>query len=174
MLTFLGLQLGTVFQGGTLLAVIGAVIIWWIRGAPDRQRADNEADQIKINEAELIRTDYAKQIRDFRLEVHGYRNDLQDITFRLSQSEAQSKRRGDKITMMAFVLKLVMAELRRLDPDNQVMGQAESLLGQIMDEGDPSKSDALNTAEHAVADAKQTVRTTTATRDEVRAAEAKP
>ena len=102
------------------------------------------------------------------MEVHGYRNDLQDITFRLAQSEAQSKRRGDKITMMVFVLRLVMAELRRIEPNNHVMGQAELLLGQIMDDSDPNKSDALNTAEHAVADAKQTVRSATAACDEVK------
>ncbi len=44
MLELFGFQLGTVFQGGTLLVVIGGMCIWWIRGAPDRAHRRNEGD----------------------------------------------------------------------------------------------------------------------------------
>lgn len=160
MLTLLSGPVTNILQGGKLVALIAGIAMAvgaWMKQRPASQHAENEAMQISSKEAELIRTDYAQQIRDFRLEVHDYRNELHAVVLRLSTSEAQSKRRGDKLTMMAFVLRLVMTELRRLDPGNQIIDQAEALLGQILAEDDPAKSQTLNAAEHAVKAAETTV-----------------
>lgn len=143
----MGVPLGTVFQGGTLLAILGAGLMWWIKGMPDRRRAMNEAEQIAVNEAELIRTDYAKQIAAFRTEVHGYKNELQAIYGQLALSESARRRRDDRIASMMFVLRLLMSELRRLDADSVVLQQAESMLKQMEDEDQRyAKRDALTAA----------------------------
>ena len=51
---------------GTVVTVFSTTIGIWFKHGPDWRRAGNEFEQIKINEAELIRSDYAKQIPDFR------------------------------------------------------------------------------------------------------------
>jgi hypothetical protein len=65
---------GTAAGWATFAAIIGAAFTAlgiWFKHGPDRRRAQNELAQIETYEAELIRTDYAKQIKDFRMEVHG-------------------------------------------------------------------------------------------------------
>lgn len=134
MLSSIGLLPGTVPQWGaflSLLAILMGAVTVYIRGIPERLRARNEADKIKIDAAEKIRTDYANQIRDFRAEVHGYRNDLHVITARLATSEATSRHRADKLRMMAFIVRLVLEELRSINPNNKVIGQAEDLLDEL-------------------------------------------
>ncbi len=162
---------GTVPQWATfaaLLTIIMGAVTVYIRGIPARMLARNDGDKIKIDEAEKIRTDYSEQIKEFRLEVHGYRNELHVVSARLATSEATSMRRGDKLSMMAFVVRLVLDELRRLNPHNQVIEQAETLLDQLERPDPPlsGKSPALGAAEHTVDAAKEAVR-------EVRATEAK-
>ncbi len=134
MLSWIGLPPGTIPQWGAFLSLLGILmgaVTVYIRGIPERLRARNEADKIKIDAAEKIRTDYAAQIREFRAEVHGYRNDLQVITARLATSEATSRHRADKLRMMAFIVRLVLEELRSINPKNRVIGQAEDLLDEL-------------------------------------------
>ncbi len=169
------MALGTLPQWGaflSLLAILMGGVTVYIRGIPDRLRVRNEARQIEIDEAELIRSDYAQQIVEFRKEVHGYRNELHAVALRqnstekaLTEAQRISRQRSDRINNMMFVLRLVMSELRRLDPSSVILKQAEAMLGS-MGEDDPLKSPTLNAAEHAVEAAETTVA-------EVKSAEAK-
>ncbi len=147
----------------SLLAILMGAVTVYIRGIPDRFRVKNEARQIEINEAELIRADYAKQIADFRTEVHGYRNDLQAVMGKQAETEKElerarsvSRQRSDRINNMMFIIRLLISELRRLDPTSIIVKQAEAMLLQ-MGEDDPHKSMTLNAAEHAVEAAENTV-----------------
>ncbi len=74
---------------------------------------------------------------------------------------------------MEIIIELLITELERLDPNSVIVRQAKLMLKR-MNVGDPNKSDALNTAEGAVKDAKQTLRSTQETCDEVKQSEAKP
>ncbi len=127
------------FGAGALVAailVLGTMGVRWITGMPDRTRAGNEREQLKINEAELIRTDYAAQIQEFRVEVHSYRNELAKLQIALSKTQNLSLRRGDRLNMVFFILRLVMGELRRLDPNSDVLAQAEALLSRVEHDSD--------------------------------------
>lgn len=167
MIELFGLQLGTVFQGGTLLTLLLLLGVWWVRGIPDRGRVKNEGKVIDNAEAEKIRTDYAAQIKDFRAEVHGYRNELAAIAARLTASESVSRQRSDRINNMMFIIRLLISELRRLDPTSIIVKQAEAMLQQMEPETSRT-NDALSVAEGAVADAEQTVVSATATVDEIK------
>lgn len=142
---------------GTAVTAFFTALGIWFKHAPDRRRAANELEQIKINEAELIRTDYTKQIKDFRLEVHGYRNDLAVIQLRLEKSESVSRQRSDRINNMMFIIRLLISELKRHGP-SIIVDQAEAMLRQMgeTDEG-ANKSPALSAAEHAEQAASLTV-----------------
>jgi hypothetical protein len=138
MITFLGAQMGTVFQGGTLLAVLGLALVWWIRGAPERARAKNEARKIEADEHTLIRTDYVQQIKDWRVEVHALRNELHALEGEQRKSSkdiaaATSLIRNyedDRRTML-FLIRLLISELERLDPNSIIVRQAKETLEQM-------------------------------------------
>ena len=142
---------------GTAITAFFTALGIWFKHGPDRKRAANEAQLIEINEAEMIRTDYAKQIRDFRMEVHGYRNDVHVLQARLEKSESVSRQRSDRITNMMFIIRLLISELKRHGP-SIIVDQAEAMLRQMgeMDDG-INKSPALNAAEHAAQAAEVTV-----------------
>lgn len=175
MLTLFGFPLGTVFQGGTfavLLMILGTVAARYVQGMPDRQRAGNESKALNIGEMETILADYAEQIKTFRAEVHGYRNELQAVRGELLASDKISSQRSDRINNMVFIIELLISELERLDPSSVIVKQAKAML-RHMAGGDPKKSEALNVAETAVADAKQTVRSAENTVVEISVNEAK-
>lgn len=158
-----GVPFGTPFQGLTLAAVVvigvGLAIRAWIIGMPDRKRADNEAAVINNTEA-------ATRFKEFRVEVHGLRNELATVRAELHKATNQSARRGDKLNMLLFILRLVMDELASKEPGNKVLAQARSLLHRVDDEPPVSEqSSTLQAAENTVEQAQETVR-------EVKAAEA--
>ena len=159
MIEVLGIPLGTAFQGGTLFAIIVAAFTAlgiWIKHGPDRTRAKNEGDQIEVDAAEVIRTDYAQQVKEFRAEVHKYRNELHAVQGELNKSLRLSSQRNDRINNMMFIIRLLISELKRLDPDSIVVKQAEAMLIQ-MDRTDGGKSSALDAAEHTLDAAQATV-----------------
>jgi hypothetical protein len=161
MLTVFGIPLGTLSQFGTfvgVLAIVAGMVTVWIRGIPERRRVENEARAMDIDEAEKIRTDYAQQIRDFRKEVHGYRNDLQNMEARLSQSESTSRRRSDVIKDMMFIIRLLISELKRTEPQSIIVGQAEAMLAR-MDVPGVETGDPLSKAKETEACAHATVKT---------------
>ncbi len=153
---------GSAAQWATFVVIIIGGITAWFKYAPERRRAANEGDQIKINEAELIRTDYAKQIADFRREVHGYKNEVAKVTAALSLSESARRRRDDRIAQMMFVLRLLMSEVRRLDPKSVILDQAEAMLEQMAAE------DARHAPRDAMSQAQDTVKAAQATVEELK------
>jgi len=152
----------------------------WFKHGPDRLRAANEAianaaqaaitaKAAETSEMEKVLANYGAQIKDFRDEVHKYRNEIQAVRGELWASDRVSQQRGERISTMEIIIELLIAEL---DPNSFAVKQAKIMLHRLSG-GDPHKSEALNNAEHAVADAKQTVRSASAARDDVKDAEAK-
>jgi hypothetical protein len=161
MISLFGLPFGTLSQIGSFVALVGlfaGMVTVWIKGMPERSRVANEARQLDINEAESLRVDYAKQIREFRAEVHGYRNDLAKMETRLSQSERTSSRRSDVIKDMMFIIRLLISELKRIEPKSVIVGQAEAMVDR-MGLSEVDKTDPLAAAKATEACAHETVAT---------------
>lgn len=174
MLEGLGIAFSPVISAGNWLVILvltlGGIVTAVLKYGPDRRRAENEGQQIKINEAELIRADYAKQIADFRMEVHGYRNELQVMQGELRVSDKIAGERNDRIATMETIIELLISELERLDPNSVVVKQAK-LMMKRRDKNDPYKSDALNAAEGTMRDTEQANRSAKAACREVKDAE---
>ncbi len=170
------LQLGTIFQGATFFTVLAAGLIalrYWIQGHPERSRVKNERKTIDMGEMDKRLADYADQVKDFRKEVHGLRNELQTALAEQLTSDKLSDQRSNWINDMLFIIELLIAELDRLDPKSPTVKQAKMMLKRIKAQGtDPLKTEAMNTAETAVRDAKQTVRSAEHTVVEITADEA--
>ncbi len=172
MLEIGGFQLGTIFQG-IAIALITALGIW-IKYAPERGRVANERKTIDMAEMDKILADYAEQVKSFRSEVHGLRNELHTAVTELLASDKISDQRSNWINDMMFIIELLVAELDRIDPKSLIVKQAKGMLRRISEQGkDPKKSEALNIAETAVRDAHQTVRSAEHTVVEINADEAK-
>ncbi len=172
-----GLPLGTVPQWGafaSLLAILAGCVTVFIRGMPERGRVANERKTIDMAEMDKILADYAEQVKAFRIEVQGLRNDLHGAVAELLASDKISDQRSNWINDMMFIIELLIAELERLDPKSLIVKQAKGMLKRISDQGkDPKKSEALNIAETAVRDAHQTVRSTEHAVTEINVQEAK-
>lgn len=152
---------------GSLLGILGLALTAWVKGIPERLRVKNEREAQDTKAASEIRDEYALRYKETRLEVHALRNELQVVRTELSQSQAKSMRRGDKLNMVLFILRMVMDELSSKDQGNKVLAQAKTLLARVEDEPHgQGNSDALNAAENTVAAAQEAVH-------EVKAAEAK-
>ena len=165
--------LGTIPQWGTLFAILGGALIWWIKTAAERGRVTNERLALTTTAEANLRDEYAVQLRDFRDEVRKYRNELQAVQGELMVSDRLSSQRSGWNTDMMFIIELLVSELERLDPTSKAVKQAKAMLKRMAGEGnDPAKSDALNTAETAVVDAKQALRSTQHTVLEINADEA--
>ncbi len=167
MIELFGFPLGSAFQGGTFAVALVALGAWWIRGWPDRRRASNETISITAKIEEDLRVEAAERFREFREEVHALRNELAKARAELEQTAAKSLRRGDKLNMLLFILRMVMDELHAKDPTNKILAQARHLLDRVEDEPHRAGgSDVLNKAEDTVDAANATLR-------EVKATEAK-
>ena len=147
---------GTLPQWGTFAALIAAIlggITAYIKGSPDRTKANSDAKQAD-------NADYSAQIKGFREEVNGYRSEVQVLRERLTQSESASRLRADRITNMTFIIRLLISELLRLDPNSIIVQQAEFLLRQ-MDRNEPGSTAPAPTptenADRAVEKAQDTV-----------------
>ena len=174
---------GTAAQWGLLASFIVAACTTlgiWLKSRPDQTRADNEAKAQETDEQAVIRTYNIEQIKGWRREVHEVNERLHAVLLEQDRSnraitEATSVIRGyenDRRAMM-LLIKLMVADMRKKDPSNPLIAHSELVLSHLSDAHDPNKSDALNNAETAVADAKQTVLSATATFDEVKSAEGK-
>jgi len=150
-----GLHFEPIITAGsvTMIAMmIGAAVIWWIRGMPDRRRAEIEGAALNNAEAAL-------RFKEFRVEVHALRNELGVVRAELHTAQTQSARRGDKLNMVLFILRMVMDELASKEPGNKVLKQAKNLLSRVEDEPHAdSQSDALNAACETVEAAEEAVR----------------
>jgi hypothetical protein len=181
MLKLFGLDMGTPFQGGAFLALIGIFgisvpsllqggglvtlfvaimggVTMWIRGMADRGRVVNETKALDATQMEKVLADYAIQVQAFRGEVHELRNELQAVRGELHDSDRVSQQRNERISTMELIVELLITELARLDPGSIIVAQARMMMRRVGSwHGDPSKSHEMNSAEGAVADAKQTV-----------------
>lgn len=161
MIELFGMQLGTVFQGGTMaamfmvLAIVGRA---WIIGIPERLRAGNEAKLTAS--AEL-----AERYKAWRVEVHELKNSLMAVAGKqaecdkaLTEAHAVNRHNEGQMSTMLFLIRLLIRELERLAPESLIVQQAKSTLEQLGHDGpDYSKSTTLVAAEHTVEAAKVAV-----------------
>lgn len=151
MIEAFGMDIGTPLQGAMLATMLLALGAWWIRGMPDRGRVRNEAKVIA--DAEL-----ARRYKEWRAEVHELKNQLAVV---LAEQRKCNQALAAALALnrpVLFLIRLLIREVKRLDPESPIIGQAESTLehlGQAID--DPAKSNVLNAAEQAVEAAEQTV-----------------
>lgn len=176
---------GTPFQGitaATVLALFALSFRSWLVNRPIMARAENERKIIDDADAARLRREFDDLNKQNRQDIHDLKDRLAGAIAAQHLSdkqllEAASVQRQDRADMnsMVFLIRLLISEIKRLDPDpnNKIIEQAEVVLAHMGRGSDPTKSDALNTAEHAVSDAKQTVRSATAACEEVKTSEAK-
>lgn len=124
-----------------------------------------------------LRGEAAIRFKEFRDEVHGLRGELSkrdaEALVRdreLADMAATSARRGDRMDMLLFILRMVMDEFHIKDPENKVLAQARVMLDRLGDEPGirssghtPGASPVLAKAEDTVDKAKETVREVKAT-----------
>ncbi len=176
---------GSAAQWATLAAIIIGGITAWFKYGPDRKRADNEGIIIANMDAERLRREYDDLNQQNRKDIHDLKDKLAVTEAAIHQSDkallkaasVQLQDRADMNSMM-FLIDLLISEVKRLDPDpeNKIIAQAEMVLAHMREQrtgGNPSQTPAMNTADHTLADAKQTVRSATVARDEIKASEAK-
>ncbi len=104
---------------GWLLCVIGVFGIWrlYVIGRPKMRELEIGAD-------EQVRDELWKEINDLK---RGRINDGRRLTINETHIAAQTIRLGQQ----EFVLKLVINELERVSPGNEVARQARMLLDQV-------------------------------------------
>lgn len=158
MLELFGHNLGTPFQGGTLLTLIiilAGLVTQWMKGAPARQIADTADRKAVADDHAMIRREYLSQIESLRDELRGNRKEwaaeddarkaeIVALSARLAVTESESRRRGDRISQLTFLVQLAMGELERTAPGSQVLKQAQMLLIQIAQPLDANPAETLN------------------------------
>lgn len=158
MIEFAGMQLGTVFQGGTLLALLAVLGAWYIRGMPDRARVRNEG--MVITNAET-----ARQYSEWRKEIHDLKNEVMVLAGKqvecikaLVEAHGINRHNEAQMSSMVFLIGVLIKEMDRVSPHNVVAQQAKITLEHfghaILD---PDKSTALAAAEETVKVAKTAV-----------------
>lgn len=169
---------GSFLSWGTFLSlvtiIVGAITVW-IKGYPDRGRVANERMVIESSEMEKVIANYEITVKGFRDEVHGLRNELQIVRGELFASDKVGDQRNNWINDMMFIIELLISEVERLDPKSPTIKQARAMLHRMGGNSskDADKSEAMNTAETAARDARQTVRSTEHAVEEIAAKEAK-
>lgn len=149
---------GSLPAWGAFMVMLGLLIRAFIVGMPARRLADTEAKRADTEASEVGINHLVSEIGRLRDEVHGYRNDMHIMQVRLNKAEGASRLRADRITNMTFIIRLLIAELRRLDPSSVILAQAEALLAQMLvkDAGDFNE-DPAQAAERAVKAAEDTL-----------------
>lgn len=131
---------GTLPQWGTLLAVLGGLLAWWIKGMPERARVKNEATVIEDTEAARIRAEYTALNKLAREDIHKLRNELAQVNAEqrkcgqaLAEAHAETRSYKDDMSTLLFLIRLLVSEVKRLDPspDNIIIQQAEMMLEEL-------------------------------------------
>lgn len=162
MIEAFGFPLGTVFQGGTLVAMLTLLAIVgraWIVGIPERLRVANEG---RVTAA----AELAERYKAWRVEVHGLKNDLGVVAAKqvacdkaLVEAHSVNRHNQSQMSTMLFLIRLLIRELERLAPDSVIVQQAKITLEQLGHEPfSPDKSTAVLAAEHTVEVAKVAVK----------------
>ncbi len=158
----------------SLLTIVMGGITVWIKGMPDRGRVQNERKVIDLGEMAQVIANYEVTVKGFRDEVHGLRNELQAVRGELLASDKVGDQRHNWISDLMFIIDLLISEVERLDPKSATVKQARAMLKRMGGTSDDAaKSDAMNIAEAAARDARQTVRSTEHAVEEIGAKEAK-
>ena len=158
MLEMAGLSLGTPFQGGTLLTllvILAGLGRQWIVGSPARQAADTADRKAVVDDHAMIRAEYLSQVESLRDELRQGRAEYQAdsearkaeviaLSARLAVTENESRRRGDRISQLTFLVQLMMTELEGEKPNSKLLKQAQALLLQIAQPLDSNPADTLN------------------------------
>lgn len=161
-----------VFQWGPL-SILAAVLIWWIRGIPQRLEAKIKSRAQNATEMERLLVDYAAQVALCRKEIHDLRGEMAKVQAQLHNSDKTSQQRSERISTMELIIELLITELERLDPTSIIVRQAKMMLRRVSSGGDPNKSQEMNSAVNAVTDAKQTVASAERTVTDLSATEAR-
>ena len=144
-------SLGTPFQGATLLTVLLAALVWWIRGMPDRHRAKNEGRA-------LDDADDEKRREEWRKEIHAIKNELAISAAELLKCNRLATAANVLNEQLMFLYELLLSEAEAHDPASKIVQRARLSFNRISkDLKDSSKSGALNAAEHTVEAAKVAV-----------------
>lgn len=179
MLEIFGIALRPEVSTGNLVTwtlVVGTVLIWWIRGWPERKRAATEAKAIELTDAAAIRGEYTALNKLARSDIHDLRNavtslkaEQHDCAKQLREAHAENHRlqieataaarvNKEEISTMMFVIRLLISELKRLDPESVIVRQAEETLTHMNGRIDPfHKSGALAAAQSTVLAAENAV-----------------
>lgn len=148
MIELFGIQLGTPFQGGTLLTAIMIGVGLWIRGMPDRKRAHNEGREIDD-------ADDAQRRREARKEIHDIKGELAKVA---AEQTICGKALAASISVneqLLFLIELMISEMEAIDSDSKIVKRARLMFDRISaDLKDPNKSATLVAAEHTVTAAK--------------------
>lgn len=170
MVELFGIPLGTAFQGGTFAAVIALLAIVarvWIIGIPERLRAANEG---KVAAA----AELADRFKAWRAEVHDLKNETMKVAAKQAVCDKALSAAHTLNDQLVFLIELMISEMEAHDPKSKIVKRARTMFKRLADiSADPDKSDALNTAELAVHDAKQTVISAKDTCEEVKRSEDK-
>lgn len=158
MIEAFGIQLGTVFQGGTfmaVLAVLGLILRSYIIGMPARAKVASEREANLLHER-------AEEMIGMRERLKVVEEQLA-LKSRLSEAERTMYRHRIANLTQAFMALLMLlrkgisveeavAEIERLRSEQHALETAEAAmfhsLGLTPEMSDPQKSAALNAAEH--------------------------
>lgn len=141
---------GTPLQWSIFVAALTAcagVVTVLIRTAPDRRRAENEAKVIDNTEAALLRAEYTQMHETMRKRYHDLANEFQGLVGtqracekRLAEAHAENRGYRDDMRTLLFLARLLIKEIRRLDPDpnNIIIDQAEMTLSELEAKNSPA------------------------------------
>lgn len=135
--------------GNLVVAAVVGLGVWWIRGIPDRMKAENERRALDNSSETQLRKEMTDLNAQNRKDIHDLRDKLATAMAAQHQSEkdhADQRREYDRQLMEAasvqresqadmdhllFVIQCLLDEVKRLDPDpehNRSIQQAEAVL----------------------------------------------
>lgn len=188
MIEFAGIALGTPFQGGallTLLAIFGLALRSYVVGMPARAKVaqEREANLLQERAEEMAGMRERLETIEGKLEAKDRALETQNKTM-----DAERTMYRHRISNLGQAFHALLLLLKKNVPVDEAVEEVEKLrkeqldreiaeaatfraAGLHIDLADPSKSAAVNIADGAVADAEQTLRSTRATRAEVKHSE---
>ena len=130
----LGIGTGTLPQWGslaTLLGILGSIIGFYIKGIPDRRRAENEGRQIDIDANAASR-------KDDRADVERLTQRMDRLGEQLDETQESCRMLKLQVGQLHFALRLAVREIETGLPDSRVPSQIKELLAAVFPIPDPS------------------------------------
>lgn len=122
--SYLGLGTGTLPQWGSFVGIWGlfaSIITIWIKGLPDRQRADNEGRKID-NDA------HAASRKDDRADVERLTERMDRQDEEIQEAKESCRTLKVQVEQLNFALRLAIAEIEAGMPNSRVPAQIRQLL----------------------------------------------